>query len=97
MQHVSHVNCTISIHQRTQISSYKMKYLFSWQEGRQAYTQAEIKEDGGMLIVTNTRRFGNESIGETFFYTIMLIQCFKHLHKSNISQNSRFNISWLSI
>lgn len=40
----------------------------------QAYNEAEIKEDGGMLIVTSTR-LGNETIGgtkDTSFCTITL-------------------------
>lgn len=55
----------------------------------QAYKEAEIKEDGGMLIVTNTR-LENDTIGGTrniSFCTITLTQCFKLLSRSSISPN----------
>lgn len=47
------------------------------------------KEDGEMLIVTNTK-LGNDTIGatrDTSFCTITLAQCFKFLSRSSISPN----------
>lgn len=90
--------CIISIHQSTQISLYKTKYLFSWQWSKQAYSKAESKEKWWDADSYKYKKlvYGRNERGACC-YKIILAWCFNHLYRRSMSQNSRFIFSWLLV